>query len=652
MESFNSQDSFKYSKSRFYNYSNIEVEIREQDFELFFDAIDKNTGKRYLCKITIPPGFELSDLIACFDMNLYKIVNQTDDKLQLEMTYANESKKVTSTYILNKFDTPTPGQLFEKDPEAYRESKRSLNESKRSLKNEPLNESKRSLKDPFLNESKRSMKNEPLNQSKRSVKYPSINPSINQSKRSVRKDSPIGLSKRSLRSSTPNKEEIDSREQHSGKIGHEIIPGEVNLGSSKIKGRKEDSIPSKKLNQIRISQSRKDDPTPYDKEDSEQALFNIELLQNPNISVWERILITSSELYQSIKLDQKYHPDAYIQNEEMETDIRLNGQSSQYLPIAVLKGILEEYGVNVVVERKCVQPELARDLLQMVVSGLGFLPVYEFHTDYGDSENLSILRNPQRKINFLNDWKQRLSNLLKIPKEDIIVTNPSAGSLKFNVFLGKRLDDCEIKLVKEKYGNEFVQEGIKFGSILLKNCKLSLEMFDPEHNNYDHWAPKNKERRGGEVYDSPEGWRGFALKVWSKYDNGDNTWIGMKNRPGEFCVAYHGVGQNAKDPLNLVGLIVTESLFKAGNRQAYANSDNIRKRGEKCGTGAYYTPSIEEAEKYAGKTIVNGKNYKAVFMCRVNPQKIREPRKNGARFWILSGKTDEVRPYRILLLEC
>ena len=39
-------------------------------------------------------------------------------------------------------------------------------------------------------------------------------------------------------------------------------------------------------------------------------------------------------------------------------------------------------------------------------------------------------------------------------------------------------------------------------------------------------------------YNPPLGWIGIGLNVWDKYDDGDNTWIGMSNAKGEWCVAY------------------------------------------------------------------------------------------------------------------
>ena len=131
------------------------------------------------------------------------------------------------------------------------------------------------------------------------------------------------------------------------------------------------------------------------------------------------------------------------------------------------------------------------------------------------------------------------------------------------------------------------------------------------------------------------------------------------NKPGEWYIAYHGTGgidafKGILDP-NKCGL-------KDGKRQEFKNSDNINilnnKEDKKCGKGVYLTPKIKIAEDYSTFLEIKLKKYYLVFMCRVNPYKIRIP-KEGKDYWIVSGgyndgevnhkPIDEVRPYRVLL---
>ena len=136
-----------------------------------------------------------------------------------------------------------------------------------------------------------------------------------------------------------------------------------------------------------------------------------------------------------------------------------------------------------------------------------------------------------------------------------------------------------------------------------------------------------------------------------KYD--DNTWIGMDNSEGEWCVAYHGVGRNQNsDKVKKITRLIYEGGFKAGEAQAHRNCDNIYYNNKfnklkKVGIGSYCTTKIEEAEEYSGITEIKGQQYKTVLMVRVNPESIRgcECEKN---YWVTNGNNNEIRPYRIL----
>ena len=59
--------------------------------------------------------------------------------------------------------------------------------------------------------------------------------------------------------------------------------------------------------------------------------------------------------------------------------------------------------------------------------------------------------------------------------------------------------------------------------------KLTKNHLDSRGNRNDGWGVG--EKRGGKDYDPPIGFNGIGLKVWDKYDNGDNTWLGMDNAP-------------------------------------------------------------------------------------------------------------------------
>jgi hypothetical protein len=89
-----------------------------------------------------------------------------------------------------------------------------------------------------------------------------------------------------------------------------------------------------------------------------------------------------------------------------------------------------------------------------------------------------------------------------------------------------------------------------------------------------------------------------------------------------------------------------------GIRQAHRNCKNINKlnREQKLvGDGVYCSPFPKVMDTYAKRY----EGYKMALMLRVKPQRIRyckcEPEGEKSSYWVLNGKSNEMRPYRILL---
>ena len=186
----------------------------------------------------------------------------------------------------------------------------------------------------------------------------------------------------------------------------------------------------------------------------------------------------------------------------------------------------------------------------------------------------------------------------------------------------------------------------------MEGCKLTKKMLDARGNRSEGWG--EGEKRGNMPYDPPIGWIGIGLKVMDVYDDGDNTWIGMYNRVGEWCVAYHGVGRykESDSVKDITGKIIKgqHQKFIPGEIQVHKDCMDKFHEGKKVGIGVYCTPNIKTAEKYCGESTINGVNYKTILMVRVKPEAIRCCRDCGfARdYWVTNGTSDEIRPYRIL----
>ena len=197
----------------------------------------------------------------------------------------------------------------------------------------------------------------------------------------------------------------------------------------------------------------------------------------------------------------------------------------------------------------------------------------------------------------------------------------------------------------------------------MEGCKLTPEMLDSRGNRVDGWA--ENEKRGGFDYIPPKGWMGFGLKVLGMYDNGNDDWIALDGRKGEWAVAYHGLSARGGNVENAVNNIYTKG-YKIGKAQACSGDQNINTKykfdknvdkedhSKTVGVGVYCSPDPYVMEDYASqadvKANVFGKRYLMGFMMRVKPDKIRIS-SSTPDYWVLDGTAKEMRPYRIMVKE-
>jgi len=128
-----------------------------------------------------------------------------------------------------------------------------------------------------------------------------------------------------------------------------------------------------------------------------------------------------------------------------------------------------------------------------------------------------------------------------------------------------------------------------------------------------------KDMRGGLAYYLPRGWQRFGIKVVDKYGQ-NNDWL-LKWDESGWGVGYHGVGRNsaAKIPA------ILNAKLLPGPRQLHANSDDTRKVGRKVGRGIYFATHVEVADTYSERVVFDGKTYKILLQCRLDPVEIRIP---------------------------
>ena len=322
---------------------------------------------------------------------------------------------------------------------------------------------------------------------------------------------------------------------------------------------------------------------------------------------------------------------------------------------------LDSNGIQVVIAKDSanIPDEEALANLQFIVNGLYSKRKFSFRFDFGEEKNEKLLEGGEEYDEFIYELKQKLSIAFNKSPDDIIITFPERGSFQVQIiFQSDDFNEFSDKEFEDKFRNEIVFPELKYlksihSDVIMGACKLTKRQLDPRGNRSSGWGVN--ENRGSKPYYPPLGWIGIGLKVMDKYEN--NIWIGMSNSPGEWCVAYHGVGNNlTSNQVKHISGQIYKGNFKAGSGQAHKNCPDKYHYGKLVGVGVYCTPKPDIAESYAGISEINGKRYKTILMVRVKPEAIRNCdicyNSNNDKYWVVDGTTDEIRPYRILYKEC
>ena len=368
--------------------------------------------------------------------------------------------------------------------------------------------------------------------------------------------------------------------------------------------------------------------------------------------VLEDMCIYGTITKQEIREEKIKNPEKFIDTSQA---LKMENKDEGLFALGLISNNLEKIGIETAIEIDSNPDIQDADVtsLQFLTNGMITKKKYDLHFEFGEQRNDELLNNKAEFEKFKKNLKLKLSKDYNIPIEKIIVTLPQKGSLHVQViFQSQEFNDLNKTEFIQKFKDDKEFEELQnlkdiHEDMIMGAVRLTKNNLDPRGNRNSGWGVG--EQRGGKDYNPPIGWNGIGLNVLDKYDNGDNTWIGMDNSKGEWCVAYHGVGRDAGSSDNVKDITgkIVKSNFKAGSNQVHEGCDDIFHPGKKVGRGVYCTPNVETAEDYSGISEINGIQYNTVLMVRVKPDAIRHCEDSGD-YWVVNGTTDEIRPYRIL----
>ena len=388
--------------------------------------------------------------------------------------------------------------------------------------------------------------------------------------------------------------------------------------------------------------------------------------------VLEDMCILGNIMKKEIVEEKKNKPEKFISIKEAT---KVENKDTDIFCLGVLAQTLENIGITTAIEKNELNNSESQNasntILEFIMNGMIEKKKYDFHFDLGEERNNELLYNLDEQRKFNNKLRKKLSIEYNIPEDKIIITNPQKGSYIVQVIFESEdfnKKDFDINKFKTNCTEDDFKE-LKYlkdihTSLIMDGCKLNSKMLDSRGNRVIGWEEGGT--RGGFKYFPPEGWKGFGLKVWDEYDNGNNDWLGMDGNPNEWAVAYHGIGSKLGFSVEkAANLIFTGRQFKVGGGQACQGDKNIndrfkfdpnkdtedqRKEG-KVGIGVYCSPNPKVMGDYAGCASINGHNYQMGFMMRVKPDRIRIS-EGTPDYWVLDGTTNEMRPYRLMIKEC
>jgi hypothetical protein len=349
-------------------------------------------------------------------------------------------------------------------------------------------------------------------------------------------------------------------------------------------------------------------------------------------------------------------------NMMMNNNMPNNNPQKDYFILSILKTGLESEGCTCEIERDYPQFNEEKEFytaIQFIVNGMYKFKKYKFTFDFGEEENKKMFSDLIFQNNFNKNLVKNLTTILNLTIKDIVLGTPRQGSYQISAIIKKSIFNelTDIQLFNQLKNNpDYVSLMKVEKTILLNGCKLNRKMLDSRGDRSSGWGVG--EMRGGRPYNPPLGWIGYGLNVVGRYDGGNNTWLDFNNTPGEWSVAYHGLGSSLSGQIEMsmsMNMNMNQApnynnLLKTGMRQQFKNETDKYHPGQMVGEGVYMTQFPNVLEQYSQVYNVQGKKYRIGIMCRVMPDKIRCPMSRDD-YWVINGTDNEVRPYRILIKE-
>ena len=313
---------------------------------------------------------------------------------------------------------------------------------------------------------------------------------------------------------------------------------------------------------------------------------------------------------------------------------KISGAINNNHNLEILSNMLNTKGINDELKQNYKDKNLPYFFLKFLLldNFIGEKMSFKFNLSKFKCEKIKTVLEEQ--IKFSDYIKTIINSNFKIAKEKIIINNfrGEQNEMKCDIyFTSHKFEDYHIKFINNIYKLIDIKENF-IKTEFLRYERFEGE-FDEQGDNLDGGWGEEKKIIGGREYDPPKGYIGIGLNI-NKYGN-DKTWLGTCNAEGEWPIAYHGVGGHLV--YNKARSIIKNNLV-AGN-------------GNALGDGVYFGREIRVADEYA-KYSQDLNKYYIVFMCRVNPKKLKIV-KNYPEYWLLPGnnKGDYIRPYRLLIKE-